>query len=76
MRHNIGIHLKLNKYIFDISIPFCHHLYLFATLKQYFTEFANSETLNHHVYMSVRGQIPMYDLIGRLFLGSGLQRMC
>jgi hypothetical protein len=32
--------LKLNKYIFDISIPFCHHLYLSATLKQYFTEFA------------------------------------
>jgi hypothetical protein len=31
--HNIGIHLKLNKYIYDISIPFCHHLYLYATLK-------------------------------------------
>jgi hypothetical protein len=30
----------INKYIFDISIPFCHHLYLSATLKQYFTEFA------------------------------------
>jgi hypothetical protein len=27
-------------YIFDISIPLCHHLYLSATLKQYFTEFA------------------------------------
>jgi len=38
--HNIGTKLKLNKYIFDISIPFCHHLYLSATLKQYFTEFA------------------------------------
>ena len=22
IRHNIGTHLKLNKYIFDISIPF------------------------------------------------------
>jgi hypothetical protein len=40
--HNIGTQLKLNKYIFDISIPFCHHLYLSATLKQCFTEFANS----------------------------------
>jgi hypothetical protein len=40
IRHNIGTKLKLNKYIFDISIPFCHHLYLSATLKQYFTEFA------------------------------------
>jgi hypothetical protein len=36
----LGPKLKLNKYIFDISIPFCHHLYLSATLKQYFTEFA------------------------------------
>jgi hypothetical protein len=34
IRHNIGAKLKLNKYIFDISIPFCHHLYLSATLKQ------------------------------------------
>jgi hypothetical protein len=33
IRHNIGTKLKLNKYIFDISIPFCHHLYLSATLK-------------------------------------------
>jgi hypothetical protein len=40
IRHNIGTKLKLNKYIFDISIPFCHHLSLSATLKQYFTEFA------------------------------------
>jgi hypothetical protein len=40
IRHNIGTKLKLNKYIFDISIPFCHHLHLSATLKQYFTEFA------------------------------------
>ena len=28
IRHNIGIPLKHNKYIFDIPIPFCHHLYL------------------------------------------------
>jgi hypothetical protein len=40
IRHNIGTKLKLNKYIFDISIPFCHHHYLSATLKQCFTEFA------------------------------------
>jgi hypothetical protein len=33
--HNIGTQLKLNKYIFDISVPFCHHLYLSSTLKQY-----------------------------------------
>jgi hypothetical protein len=39
IRHNIGTHLKLHKYIFDISIPFCHYLYLSATLKQCFTEF-------------------------------------
>ena len=37
IRHYIGTQLKLNKYIFDISIPFCHHLYLSATLKQCFT---------------------------------------
>jgi hypothetical protein len=76
IRHNIGTHLKYNKYIFDISIPFCHHLYLCATLKQCFTEFAVSGNVIHHVYMSVRGRIPTCDLIGRLFLGSGLQRMC
>ena len=76
IRHNIGTHLKLNKYIFDISIPFCHHLYLSATLKQCFTEFAVCRTTFHHVDMSVRGRIPTCDLIGRLFLGSGLQRMC
>jgi hypothetical protein len=29
--HNVGTQLKLNKYIFDILIPFCHHLYLSAT---------------------------------------------
>ena len=33
--HNIGTQLKLNKYIFDILVPFCHHLYLSSTLKQY-----------------------------------------
>ena len=39
IHHNIGTKLKLNKYIFDISIPFCH---LSATLKQCFTEYAIS----------------------------------
>jgi hypothetical protein len=52
-----------------------HHLYLSATLKQCFTEFAAPGYVLHHVYMSVRGRIPMCNLIGRLFLGSGLQRM-
>jgi hypothetical protein len=75
IRHNIGTHLKYNKYIFDISIPFCHHLYLCAILKQCFTEFAVSGNVVHHVDMSVRGRIPTCDLIGRLFLGSGLQRI-
>ena len=73
IRHNIGTHLKLNKYIFDISIPLCHHLYLSATLKQCFTEFAVCRTTFHHVDMSVRGRIPTCDLIDRLFLGSGLK---
>ena len=73
IRHNIGTHLKHNKYIFDISIPFCLRLYLSATLKQCFTEFAVSGNVFHHVYMSVRGRIPTCDLIGRLFLGSGLK---
>ena len=52
------------------------HLYLSATLKQCFTEFAVCRTTFHHVDMSVRGRIPTCDLIGRLFLGSELQRMC
>jgi hypothetical protein len=74
IRHNIGTHLIHNKYIFDISIPFCHHLNLSATLKQCFTEFAVSGNVSHHVYMSVRGRIPTCDLIGRLFLESGLNQ--
>jgi hypothetical protein len=57
--------LKHNKYIFDIPIPFCHHLYLPATLKQSFTEFAVVEKVSHTVYMSVLGRIPKCDLIGR-----------
>ena len=56
--------------MFDISIPF---FYLSATLKQCFTEFPVSGNVFHHVYMSVRGRIPTCDLIGWLFLGSGLQ---
>jgi hypothetical protein len=67
IRHNIGTYLKLNKYIFDISIPFCHHLYLSATLKQCFTEFAVCRTTFHHIDMSVRGRIPTCNLIGRLY---------
>jgi hypothetical protein len=73
IRHNIGTHLKHNKYIFDISIPFCHHLYLSATLKQCFTEFAAPGYVFHHDYMSEQGRIPRCDLIGRLLLGSGLK---
>ena len=46
IRHNIDTHLKYNKYIFDISIPFCHHFYLSATLKQCFTEFAVSSNVH------------------------------
>jgi len=51
IRHNIGTHLKHNKYIFDISIPFCHPLYLYATLNQCFTEFAVSGNVVDHAYM-------------------------
>jgi hypothetical protein len=73
IRHNIGTHLKHNKYIFDISIPFCHHLYLSATLNASQNLQSPVMSIFHHVYMSVRGQIPTCDLIGRLFLGSGLK---
>jgi hypothetical protein len=47
IRHNIGTHLKHNKYIVDIPIPFCHNLYLSATLKQCLTEFAAPYNLLH-----------------------------
>ena len=53
IRHNIATYLKDNKYIFDIPIPFCHNLYLSATLKQFLTEFAARYNLLHHVYMSI-----------------------
>ena len=69
IRHNIGTHLKHNEYIFDITISFCHNLYLSATLKQFLTEFAAPYNLLHQVYMSIPGRIPTCDLIGRLFLG-------
>ena len=48
---NVGTPLKLNKYIFDIHIPFCYNLYLSATFKQFLTEFAGFEILFHVVYM-------------------------
>jgi hypothetical protein len=53
IRHNIGTHLEHNEYIFDISIPFCHHLYLSTTLKQCITEFAVSCNVVHHAYMLI-----------------------
>jgi hypothetical protein len=34
-----------NKYIFDIPILFFHNLYISATFKQFFTEFAGFEIL-------------------------------
>jgi hypothetical protein len=72
IRHNIGTHLKHNKYIFDIPIPFCHNLYLSATLKQFLTEFEARYNCLHHVYLSIPGRIPTRDLIGWLFLGNVL----
>ena len=49
--HNVGTLLKQNKYIFDISIPFCHNINLSATFKQFLTEFVGSEIHFHFVYM-------------------------
>ena len=49
--HDVGTLLKYNKYIFDIPIPFCHNLYLSATVKQFLTEFGRTETVDHSVYM-------------------------
>ena len=46
IRHNIG---NPNKYIFDIPIPFCHNLS--ATFKQFLTEFAGTETVDHIIYI-------------------------
>jgi hypothetical protein len=66
--HNIGTPLKDDKYIFDIPIPFCHHLYLSAPLKQSFREFAVVEKVSETVYMSAPGLIPTCDLIVRLFV--------
>ena len=74
IRHNIDTPLKHNKYIFDIPILFCHHLYLSATLKQSFIESTVVEIVFHAVYMSVPGRIPMFHLIGRLFLWSDGQK--
>ena len=64
---NIGTSLKHNKYIFDIPIPFCHNLYLSATFKQFLTEFAGTETVNHIVYMFTlfTYENPTCDLIGQ-----------
>ena len=60
IRHNIGTPLKHNKYISDIPIPFCHHLYLSATFKQCFTEFAGNITSFYVVYMWKPDQIPTW----------------
>ena len=70
IRHNIGTPLKHNKYIFYIPIPFCHYLYLSATFKQCFTEFAGHETVRYVVYMWVPYQIPTKTFNDRqLFCG-------
>jgi len=72
IHHNIGIILKHNKYIFDISIPFWHHLYLSATFKPCFTWFAGNETSVHTVSRWTQHQIPVwFDLSEILMLNSG-----
>jgi len=70
--HNIGTPLRHNKYIFGIPIPFCHNLYLSATFKQCFTEFAGTEISFHAVYMWAPDQIPSCSLIGQWFWWSDL----
>jgi hypothetical protein len=54
LHEHVSAHLKHNKYFFDIPIPFCHNLYLSATLKQFLTEFAARYNCLHHVYMSIK----------------------
>jgi hypothetical protein len=78
-RHSVSACQKKKKEIYNDKYRhtrdrlFGLHLYLSATLKQCFTEFAICRTTFHHVDMSVRGRIPTCDFIGRLFLGSGLK---
>ena len=74
IRHNIDTDLKHNKYIFDISITFCHHLYLSATLKQCFTEFAVSSNVFHHVYMQSEIPLPSDGFFFRLTGAAGRRR--
>jgi hypothetical protein len=45
--------LKHNKYIFDIPIPFCHDLFLSATLKQFLTEFAARYNLHGNLAFEI-----------------------
>jgi hypothetical protein len=59
--------LDLIHHNIDISIPFCHHLYLSATFKPCFTWFAGNETSVHTVYRWTQHQIPTCDLIGQWF---------
>ena len=67
IRHNIGTKLKLNKYIFDISIPFCHHICNFkAILHIICSDLIHSQSCLH----VNTGLIHTCDLIGRLFLGN------
>jgi hypothetical protein len=56
IRNNIG---TPNKYIFDIPIPFCHNLS--ATFKQFLTEFAGPETVDH-IIRPIRSHVrPSHD---------------
>jgi hypothetical protein len=59
---NIGTPLKHDKYTFDIPIPFCHHLYLSATLKQSFSEFAVVEKVTETDYACSTEAMPIYIL--------------
>jgi hypothetical protein len=74
---NIFIMLQMGTNIManQVKTPIQNYFEKVLYENQCFTEFPVSGNVFHHVYMSVRGRMPTCDLIGRLFLGSGLQRM-
>ena len=70
IRHNIGTKLKLNKYIFDISIPFLSSSLPICNFKAMLHIICNNLIHSQSCLHVNTGWIHTCDLIGWLFLGN------
>ena len=70
--------MKHTRYIFDIPIPFSHHLYLSATIKECFTGFACEVTPRPYclqVSAAPNSYVPFYWLVILILNGGAPQQV-